>query len=1132
MEYTGERFVPEQQGNIELEHLHRYLCAAELSAQKDVLDIASGEGYGSSILARLARSVIGVDISEEAVRHAQQKYRDQNLEYRAGSAAQIPLADASVDLVVSFETIEHHDQHEAMMSEIKRVLRPGGLLVMSSPDKRVYSDIPGFSNPYHVKELTRGEFELLMKTWFANVSMYGQRIVYGSALLAEEGGQVVSFAKEHGEVKRSVGLVDPMYLIVVASDSELPKLSSGVFEARIDEADIVVELHRVIKARDQEIFEFREGRNSLEAMFAQVRRAEEEARELLSKREAALHGAEATLRDQCEQLQKNQELLEASRCRENARQSQLVNLNSENKALQASVSQLGATVAQLNATVHAYRSSFSWRATAPLRVTTRLLRKIKRVALIPYQMFHSSSRPGFLPARELEVVDGGYISTGDDPQFAILPGWNGISPGWALLTIDVTTGEENLRPILYAFAGEDGGQVFAYPISGYVKGCEKRLIVLPAGVRSLRFDPTDRKGVRLQVNQLSVRNLGKLALVREGYAALDGVKRKNLMKALFQGDVRTAKELVRNGIVGKYDKGEYSAWVELYDTLTEQDINRLRVLSDDLLKKPLISIVMPVYNPRPKYLRKALDSVLAQTYTHWELCIADDASTNPEVRQVLEEYIQKDSRVKVVFREVNGHISAASNSALERVAGEFTALMDHDDALPPHALYLVAEEINSHPDVDLIYTDEDKVDENDRRHDPHFKTDWNRELFYSQNFVAHMGVYRTSIVRKIEGFRVGFEGSQDYDFVLRFLLHTKADRIRHIPHVLYHWRIFPGVTSFSTDNPDASVETARRALVEYFEKVEPTAEVVPIRQFPGWWRIKRQPPAVLPRVSLIVPTRDRLEVLETAISGLLRETDYPNLEVIIVDNDSAEPSTLAFFDTVKKDPRVHVLRVSGAFNFSALNNRAAEIATGTVLGFINNDIEVIHADWLMELVTQVSQANVGAAGAKLYYANDRIQHAGVVMGLYGVAAHGHRHFPRNTIGYFGRPMLVQNTSAVTAACMVVPKAVFDEVGGYDEINLTVGYNDVDLCLKIRAAGYDVVFTPFAELYHLESVSRGENLTAAQIERDARERAYMLSRWRNEIAHDPFYSPNLTNKAEDYSLAFPPRTPKSWKNTQG
>lgn len=1132
MEFTGERFVPDQKGNIELEHVHRYVCAAELCVGKDVLDIACGEGYGSSLLADAAASVIGVDISREAIDHAARCYRRANLQFRVGAAAQIPVDDASIDIVVSFETIEHHDQHEAMMAEIRRVLRPGGVLVMSSPDRHVYSDEPGFHNPYHVKELTRVEFETLIRASFKNVEIYGQRVVYASALLAERDGRIESFRKSPERIERGAGLVAPMYLVAVASDGELPKLASGVFEGGIDESDVVADLKEMVAVRDHEISEFREGRAALEAAFNQVRQREEEARAAGAKSATALQSAETLVEEQMVQLRNATSTINVLRTAARANRSALSRSETEKQELEASLNRLGASVAQLNATVHAYRTSFSWKITGAVRMAGRAVRVARNVARAIYRLLRSSSVPSFTPVRELERVGGGgFVSTGADPQVAVAPHWAGLRAGWAVFTVDMNSNEANLNPVLYAFHGDDGSQVSSYAMPGYNNGREKRLIVLPPDVRSLRFDPTDRRDVSFSLNYVSVRSIGKFGLVREGYGALSSTQRAELLRALLRGRFGLAKTLVRSGIVGKYDKGEYRAWVEAYDTLTPNDLTRLRQLGDELETKPLISVLMPVYNTRPKYLRKALDSVIEQTYPHWELCIADDASPNPEIRSVLDEYMRRDARIHVVFRKSNGHISASSNSALEIAKGEFVALMDHDDAIPAHALFMVADEINRHADVDLIYTDEDKVDENDLRHDPHFKTDWNIELFYSQNFIAHLGVYRTSIARKIGGFRVGFEGSQDYDFALRFLKQTDGSRIRHIPHVLYHWRIFPGVTSFSTDNPDASVETARRAMVEYFSDVEPTSEVVAIDRFPGWWRIKRQMPAVLPRVSLIVPTRDRLEVLRPAVDGLMHDTAYDDLEIIVVDNDSQEADTLSYFDEIKRDSRVNVLTVPGPFNFSALNNAAVAIASGSVIGFVNNDIEIIHPDWLQEMVTQLDRPNVGAAGAKLYYANDTIQHAGVVLGLYGVAAHGHRHFPRDTIGYFGRPMLVQNMSAVTAACMLVRKDVFVQVGGYDEVNLTVGYNDVDLCLKIREAGHDIVFTPFAELYHLESVSRGANFTPAQIERDALERAYMLSRWADVIAHDPFYSPNLTITAENYGLAFPPRASKRWRTSE-
>ena len=486
--------------------------------------------------------------------------------------------------------------------------------------------------------------------------------------------------------------------------------------------------------------------------------------------------------------------------------------------------------------------------------------------------------------------------------------------------------------------------------------------------------------------------------------------------------------------------------------------------------------------------------MIGQLYPNWELCIADDASTDAEIREILQAHAAADKRIKVTYRSQNGHISAASNSALELVTGEFVVLMDHDDELPPHALYMVAEEINRQPNVDLIYTDEDKVDGDGKRHDPHFKSSWNPDLFYAQNIIAHLGVYRTSLVRAVGGFRIGLEGSQDYDLALRILGLTNHDRIRHIPFVLYHWRIYSGVQTFSSNNPAKSVSTAHRALAEHFQETHQNADVLPLPSFPGWWRIRRELPACKPSVTLIVPTRDRVELLRGCVHGILHKTDYQELSVIVVDNGSVEPDTLSYLDELRGEPRVQVLRVEGPFNYSTLNNAAVRLAKTDFVGFINNDIEVVRSGWLAELVSQAARPGVGAVGTKLLYANGNIQHAGVILGVYGVAAHGHRHYPAGAIGYFGRPQLQQDLSAVTAAALIMPRRLFNDIGGFDATNLAVGYNDVDLCLRIREAGYRVIYTPFAELLHLESASRGTNLLPSQLERDRSERRYMVERW--------------------------------------
>ena len=573
--------------------------------------------------------------------------------------------------------------------------------------------------------------------------------------------------------------------------------------------------------------------------------------------------------------------------------------------------------------------------------------------------------------------------------------------------------------------------------------------------------------------------------------------------------------------------GDYNEWVKRYDTVTQEDVKAIRYHLVGLREKPLISLIMPVYNPEPAFLRKAIDSVIAQLYPNWELCIADDASTDPEIRTILEGYARSDRRIKVVYRPQNGHISAASNSALELVRGEFVALMDHDDELSVHALYMLAVELNEHSDADIIYSDEDKIDSDGRRYEPHFKPDWNQELFYSYNMINHLGTYRTCVVRQVGGFREGFEGSQDYDLVLRLLAHTTPARIRHIPHILYHWRLGYGVQTFSTDRLTEAVKSARRALAEYFASRGENVQIIDANP-PCFNRVKRPLPDPAPRVSLIVPTRDKVSLLRNCVDGLLHKTRYSNLEIIIVDNNSREPDTLEYLDRLRTEDRVRILRIEEPFNHSAFNNRAAEQADGELIGFLNNDIEVIDPGWLEEMVSQAVQPGVGAVGAKLYYRDDTIQHAGVILGIAERAGHSHRHFPRDHPGYLYRLQVAQNLSCVTAACMIMPQHVFVELGGFDEVNLKASYNDVDLCIRIRQAGYSIIWTPYAELYHLEAASRGYDHEPENVERASREVTYLQQRWGTVLAADPCYSPNLSLIDESFDLAFPPRVVKPWR----
>ncbi|BFG74354.1 hypothetical protein PTKU46_23870 [Paraburkholderia terrae] len=567
----------------------------------------------------------------------------------------------------------------------------------------------------------------------------------------------------------------------------------------------------------------------------------------------------------------------------------------------------------------------------------------------------------------------------------------------------------------------------------------------------------------------------------------------------------------------------YQAWIDRYDSIDDAKRTELRSLAQALPKKPLISVLVPTYNSDEKLLREMIASVRAQVYPHWELCIADDASPNSRVAAVLAEVAAADARIRFVVRRENGHISAASNSALELAKGEYVALLDHDDILPEHALFMIASYVNRYPHGRLFYSDEDKLTLDGQRTAPYFKPDWNPHLILAQNFFSHLGVYETALVREAGGFRKGFEGSQDHDLILRCLEIAGHDCVIHIPHVLYHWRIMPGSTAQSgSEKPYA--HTARvRAVEEHLARGGIAASVEEPFGDAGQIRVRYAVPADTPRVSIIIPTRDRVELLKQCITSVRQKTSYPNFEIIVVDNGSTEKQTLDYFAQIA-GPDVRVIRDDSPFNFSALNNRAAAQASGEFLCLLNNDIEVISTDWLDELVGLAAQPGTGAVGARLWYPNETIQHGGVVLGLGGVAGHMHHGLHRWQQGYFGRAVVTQNLSAVTAACLVVRKSIYHEVNGLDE-ELAVAFNDVDFCAKILKAGYRNVWTPHAELYHHESASRGSDMDPDKYQRFVSEVRWMEARWPDLIAHDPAYSPNLTldTSAPPFSLAEPPRT---------
>lgn len=594
--------------------------------------------------------------------------------------------------------------------------------------------------------------------------------------------------------------------------------------------------------------------------------------------------------------------------------------------------------------------------------------------------------------------------------------------------------------------------------------------------------------------------------------------------------VKTAREVMQaNGFIGtlrrtlhlaevaQHAADPYLLW-QMKHELKPDELQRIAEECKSFSYAPTISIVMPVYNVDPKWLSLCVESVQAQYYPKWELCICDDGSTSKATKEALKSYVDSDPRIKITFSDKNSGIAGATNQALDLATGEFIGLLDNDDELAPEALYEVVKLLQEHKEADMIYSDEDKLEEDGTRTEPFFKPDWSPEYFLSCMYTSHFGVYRRSLVEQVGRFRSAYDKSQDYDLALRVVERTKS--IFHIPKILYHWRKIATSTASSTSAKNMTDGPAKRALEDYVQRNNLQAEVL-VDPVTSYHRVKYTIQGE-PLVSILIPTNGKIaktdkgemNLLKNCLESVWQKTTYPNYEVVVAHNGNLTPDTFTWLQEQAKIHRVTILHYTyqEPFNFANKMNFIAKHAKGEHLLILNDDIEVISPEWMTAMLEFSQQPEVGVVGAKLFYPDGRIQHAGVVMGIGGGASHIFTGKPKNYPGYFSSAKVIKNYSVVTGACAMTKRKLFEEIGGFDE-KFRIDYNDVDYCLRIRAKGLRVVYTPYAELFHHESTSLGSRAgNVGQAEEEL-----LRSRWKDVIANDPYYSPHLTLQDTNYQI---------------
>lgn len=594
-----------------------------------------------------------------------------------------------------------------------------------------------------------------------------------------------------------------------------------------------------------------------------------------------------------------------------------------------------------------------------------------------------------------------------------------------------------------------------------------------------------------------------------------------------------------NRLKDKMESGRvpYAPWFERHKA-SAAELRRQAKHSESLPIRPLFSIIVPAYNPKPAFFVEVMQSLRQQSYDNWQLCIAD-ASASKKAEELARKFriIYGEKRISFVHLKENGGISENTNAGIGIAKGDWFGFMDHDDLLAPDALYEMALLINQDKEIEAIYTDEDQVEKGKKglvHQKPHFKPDFSPDLLRSNNYITHFFCVKGDIVDRVGGFRKEFDGAQDYDFILRCT--EEAKKVGHIPKVLYHWRIH---SSSTADNPLSKAyayEAGKRALEGHLSRMGEQAKVAQLQHF-GFYRVKYAV-AGTPLLSILIPNKDQSDVLRRCIASIQRSS-YQNYEVILVENNSTERATFAYYQELVGNGQaasaeghkgdilgqgrlpggqaVKILHWKKGFNYSAINNFAASYASGEYLVLLNNDIEIITQDWMEEMLGNCQRPEVGIVGARLYYPNNTIQHAGIVVGIDGIAANMFPDLKRGQEGYYHKAALQLNYSAVTAACLMVSKEIYGKVQGLEE-KLAVAFNDLDFCLRVRQEGYLVVYNPFVEAYHYESKSRGQEDTKEKVQRFGEEIEFIRSRWMGLIQKgDPYYNPNLSLKKCNYSL---------------